>query len=159
MTDIPAKADQIDPIALKTRKLIEDAARATATHDGDLAEFARQTLIGREQRNRYFDPVMFSNPSWDILLNLYVAAADGQGLSVLDCCAALAVPQGVTLRLLTLLKDDGTLIETPDVLHPRRTLISLSEQTRVAMSAYLASLICLGLGPEAFVPDSLSIRS
>jgi len=159
VTDIPAKADQIDPIALKTRKLIEDAARATATHDGDLAEFARQTLIGREQRNRYFDPVMFSNPSWDILLNLYVAAADGQGLSVLDCCAALAVPQGVTLRLLTLLKDDGTLIETPDVLHPRRTLISLSEQTRVAMSAYLASLICLGLGPEAFVPDSLSIRS
>ena len=78
MTDIPTHAEPIDPIALKTRELIEEAERAVATHDGDLAEFARQTLI------------------------------------------------------------------------------RLSDQTQKAMSAYLSSLICLGLGPDAFMPTTRS---
>lgn len=156
MTDIPAHAEPIDPIALKTRALIEDAERAVASHDGDLAEFARQTLIGRAQRNRYFDPVLFSNPAWDILLNLYVAAAEGRALDVLDCCSTSAVPQGVALYWLSYLKQEEMVVEVPAARRPRQTLISLSDQAQRAISAYLGSLICLGLGPDAFMPASPS---
>ena len=156
MTDIPSHAEPIDPIALKTRELIEEAERAVATHDGDLAEFARQTLMGREQRSRYFDPVLFSNPAWDILLNLYVAAAEGRGLGVLDCCTTSALPQGVALYWLSYLKQEEMVIEVPAATRPRQTLIRLSDQTQKAMSAYLSSLICLGLGPDAFMPTTRS---
>jgi len=152
VTQIPAHAEPIDPIALKTRELIEDAERAVATHHGDLAEFARQTLMGRAQRNRYFDPVLFSNPAWDILLNLYVAAAEGRALDVLDCCSTSAVPQGVALYWLSYLKQEEMIVEIPAAARPRQTLISLSDQAQTAISAYLGSLICLGLGPNALMP-------
>jgi hypothetical protein len=159
MTGIPIHPDRIDPIALTARKLMQDAEQAAAMHDSDLVEFARQTLMGRQQRNRYFDPVLFSNPAWDLLLNLYVAAAEERALGVLDCCAGSTVPQAVALRWLSFLKDKGMVVELPDTMHSRRTLVRLSDEAQSTMSSYLGSLICLGLGPEAFMPDALSMRN
>ena len=153
MPNIHSRAERADPIVLQTRKLIEDAERAAAMHNGDLTEFARQILAGRRQRERYFDPMLFSNPSWDILLNLFVADAEGQPASVLDCCTSSSVPQGVVVRWLGYLKQEEMVIETPDPAHPRRTLIRLSEPPRLAIAAYLGSLASLGLGPEPILPD------
>src|SRR3954468_491787 len=61
VTQIPARAA---PFARQTRKLIEDAERAAAMHNGDLTDYARLTLVGRKQRDHYFDPMLFSNPAW-----------------------------------------------------------------------------------------------
>jgi len=150
VTQIPARAERF---ARQTRKLIEDAERAAAMHNGDLTDYARLTLIGRKQRDRYFDPMLFSNPAWDILLNLYVADAEGMPVSVIDSCAAAPVPQGVALRWLGYLKQEEMVVETPDPARPRQTVIRLTDQTRLAVSAYLGSLISLGLGPEIVMPD------
>ena len=150
MTQIPARAERIER---QTRKLIEDAERAAAMHDADLTEFARQLLAGRKQRDRYFDPMLFSNPAWDILLNLYVADAEGRPVSVLESCAASIVPQGVALRWLGYLKQEEMVIEMPDPARPRHTLIRLADQTRLTVSSYLGSLVSLGLGPEPAMPD------
>jgi hypothetical protein len=152
VSEFPVRARRVDPIDRQTRKLIEDAERAVAMHPADLTEFARQLLAGRRQRERFFDPVLFSNPAWDILLNLYLADAEGRPVDVLETCAPSAVPQGVALRWLSYLKQEEMVIETPDPAQPRRTLIHLSEQTRLAVSAYLASLISLGLGSEHIAP-------
>jgi hypothetical protein len=153
VSNFPARAQRADPIVLQTRKLIEDAERAAAMHTSDLTEFARQILAGRRQRERFFDPLLFSNPAWDVLLNLYVAEADGRLLSVLDCCIVPGVPQGVVLRWLGYLKQEEMVSEVPDPIDPRRSVIRLSESTRLAISAYLGSLISLGLGPEFVIPD------
>jgi hypothetical protein len=155
VTQIPARAERIER---QTRKLIEDAERAAALHNGDLTEFARQILAGRKQRDRYFDPMLFSNPAWDILLNLYVADADGKPVSVLDSCLASTVPQGVALRWLGYLKQEEMVVEAPDPARPRQTLLRLSDQTRVTISSYLGSLISLGLGPEPVMPDIPPIK-
>jgi len=155
VTQIPARAERI---ARQTRKLIEDAERAAATHNADLTEFARQLLAGRKQRDRYFDPVLFSNPAWDILLNLYVADAEGRRLNVLESCTASTVPQGVALRWLGLFKQEEMVIEMPDPARPRHTVIRLTDQTRLTISSYLGSLVSLGLGPEPAMPDIPPIR-
>lgn len=155
MTQIPARAERIER---QTRKLIEDAEMAAAMHNADLTEFARQLLAGRRQRDRYFDPMLFSNPAWDILLNLYVADAEGKPVNVLESCTASIVPQGVALRWLGYLKQEEMVIETPDPARPRRTLIGLSDQTRLTISSYLGSLVSLGLGPEPVMPDIPPIR-
>lgn len=149
MTQIPARAERIER---QTRKIIADAERAVAMHDGDLTEFARQLLAGRKQRDLYFDPMLFSNPAWDILLNLYVADAEGKPISVLDSCAASTVPQGVALRWLGYLKQEEMVIEAPDPARPRQTLLRLSDQTRLTISSYLGSLTSLGLGSEFVTP-------
>jgi hypothetical protein len=150
VTQIPARAERI---ARQTRKLIEDAERAVAMQEADLAEFARQLLAARKQRDRYFDPVLFSNPAWDILLNLYVADAEGRGVNVLESCTASTVPQAVALRWLGYLRQEEMVVETSDPLRPRNTVIRLSDQTRLAISSYLGSLVSLGLGPEPAMPD------
>jgi hypothetical protein len=145
--------DGVDPIDLQTRKLIQDAKRAVAMQSADMTEFAGKVLAGRRQRDRYFDPVLFSNPAWDILLNLFVADADGRPVTVLESCLASTVPQGVALRWLGYLKQEEMVIETPDPGRPRQTIIRLSDQARMAIAAYLGSLISLGLGPESAMPD------
>lgn len=150
MTQIPARAERFER---QTRKLIEDAERAAAMHKSDLTDYARLTLLGRKQRDHYFDPMLFSNPAWDILLNLYVADAEGTPVSVIDSCVASPVPQGVALRWLGYLKQEEMVIETPNSAQPRQTVIRLTDQTRLAVSAYLGSLISLGLGPEIVMPD------
>lgn len=149
MTQIPARAERIER---QTRKLIADAERAVAMHDGDLTEFARQLLAGHKQRDLYFDPMLFSNPAWDILLNLYVADAEGKPVGVLDACAVSPVPQGVALRWLGYLKQEEMVIETQDPAHPRQTVLRLSDQTRLTISSYLGSLTSLGLGSEFATP-------
>jgi hypothetical protein len=155
VTQIPARAERIER---QTRKLIEDAERAAAMHNADLTEFARQLLAGRRQRDRYFDPMLFSNPAWDILLDLYVADAEGRPVNVLESCTASIVPQGVALRWLGYLKQEEMVIEMPDPAQPRHTLIRLSDQTRLTISSYLGSLVSLGLGPEPAMPDIPPIR-
>ena len=150
MTQIPARAERIER---QMRKLIEDAERAVAMHNGDLTGFARQIIAGRKQRDRYFDPMLFSNPAWDILLNLYVADAEGRAITVLDSCTVSTVPQGVALRWLGYLKQEEMVIEAPDPGRPRQTLLRLSDQTRLTISSYLGSLTSLGLGSEFVTPD------
>ena len=155
MTQIPARAERF---TRQTRKLIEDAERAAAMHTSDLTDYARLTLVGRKQRDHYFDPMLFSNPAWDILLNLYIADAEGMPVSVIDSCAASPVPQGVALRWLGYLKQEDMVIETPDPARPRQTVIRLTDETRLAVSSYLGSLISLGLGPEIVIPDIPPLR-
>jgi len=150
VTQIPARAERIER---QTRKLIEDAEKAAAMHDADLTEFARQLLAGRRQRDRYFDPMLFSNPAWDILLNLYVADAEGKPMSLLDSCTAAIVPQGVALRWLGYLRQEEMVMEVPDPARPRHMLVRLSGQARLTISSYLGSLVSLGLGPEPAMPD------
>lgn len=150
MTQIPARAERIER---QTRKIIEDAERAVALHSADLTEFARLILAGRKQRDRYFDPMLFSNPAWDILLNLYVAEAEGRPVTVLESCLASTVPQGVAVRWLGYLKQEEMVIEISDPVRPRQTVIRLSPQTRMAVSSYLGSLTSLGLAPEPVLPD------
>lgn len=154
MPPIPTRTDKLDPIGRQTRKLIEDAERAAAMHDGDLTDFARQILAGRKQRDRYFDPILFSNPAWDILLNLYLADAEGRTVTALDSCTGSTVPQGVALRWLGYLKQEEMVIESADPARPRQTMIRLSDQTRLAIRAYLGSLVSLGLGHEFSRPDT-----
>jgi hypothetical protein len=150
--DLPIRADKVDAIDRQMRKLIEDAERAVAGQGGDLNDFARHILAGRKQRDRYFDPVLFSNPAWDILLNLFVADGEGRTATLLESCLASTVPQGVALRWLRYLKQEEMVLEISDPRHPRQTLIRLSDQARRAIAAYLGSLVSLGLGPEPVMP-------
>ncbi len=150
MPDIPFHTAKIEPIDRHMRKLIADAGRVPTTpptRGDDLVEFARRVVAGRKQRDRYFDPMLFSNPAWDILLNLFVAGAEGRQVTVLDSCSAAPVPQGVALRWLGYLKQEEMVIETSDPIQARQTLIRLSDQTRLVIASYLTSLSSLGLGP------------
>jgi hypothetical protein len=134
----------------------------TATENGDapaaastgMGDFARRILKARRRRDRYFDPLLFSNPAWDVLLSLFIAREEGRRVSIVDGCIAAAVPPTTTLRWLAFLQQQGLVIESRDGDEPELKYVALSDQAGQAVDAYLSSLVNLGLtsAPAAAPP-------
>lgn len=100
----------------------------------------RQIIANRQARARFFDPELFGDPAWDMLLDLTAAHGEGARVSVTSLCIAAAVPATTALRWLTQMVESGIFVRVPDPADRRRAFIALSDKALAAMSAYFASL-------------------
>jgi hypothetical protein len=100
----------------------------------------RQVIAHRQARGRFFDPALFGDPAWDMLLDLTAAHAEGAQVSVTSLCIAAAVPATTALRWLTQMVESGVFIRVPDPADKRRAFIALSDSSLAAMAGYFASL-------------------
>lgn len=100
----------------------------------------RQIIANRQARNRFFDPALFGDPAWDMLLDLTAAHGEGARVSVTSLCIAAGVPATTALRWLTQMVESGLFEHVPDQVDRRRAFIALSEKALAAMSNYFASL-------------------
>ncbi len=100
----------------------------------------RQTIRNRRLRHRYFDPALFADPAWDILLDLFAARIEGQQVSVSSLCIAAAVPPTTALRWVRQMTDNGLCRRIDDSLDKRRAFIALGDQGYLAMCRYFADL-------------------
>ena len=107
--------------------------------DWPKAEDQRAILRLRRLRNRYFDPSLFADPAWDMLLDLMAARLEGEQVSVTSLCIAAAVPSTTALRWIRTLIDSGLVQRRADPADGRRIHISLTDPAALAMSAYLAA--------------------
>jgi DNA-binding MarR family transcriptional regulator len=99
----------------------------------------RAIIKQRRMRDRFFDPSLFADPGWDILLDLYAAQDEGQHVSVSSLCIAAAVPPTTALRWITNMTEAGLLVRVQDPGDQRRVFIELSPDARSAMEAYFAA--------------------
>jgi DNA-binding MarR family transcriptional regulator len=90
----------------------------------------------RRMRDRFFEPSLFADPGWDILLDLYAAADEGKSVSVSSLCIAAAVPPTTALRWITNMTEAGLLVRVQDPGDARRVFIELSPDTLKQMQAY-----------------------
>lgn len=104
-----------------------------------LQAFARATARSRQSRARFLDPTLFSDPAWDILLDLASAAFDGKPVPVSSVCAATQAPLSTALRYVRQLTDSGLIRSWRDPGDKRRTLVELQPETFDSMKAYLIS--------------------
>lgn len=100
----------------------------------------RQIIANRQARARFFDPALFGDPAWDMLLDLTAAHGEGAQVSVTSLCIAAGVPATTALRWLTQMVESGIFIRVPDPADKRRAFIALSDRAITAMSGYFASL-------------------
>lgn len=100
----------------------------------------RQIIANRQARSRFFDPALFGDPAWDMLLDLTAAHGEGVRVSVTSLCIAAGVPATTALRWLTQMVESGIFIRVPDPADRRRAFIGLSDKALKAMSGYFASL-------------------
>jgi DNA-binding MarR family transcriptional regulator len=98
-------------------------------------------IRARRQRTRYFSEDLFSDPAWDMLLDLFRAEILQQRVSVSSLCIAAAVPATTALRWLKLMVQGGLLIRRPDPVDLRRVYVELSPQTSAALRRYFAELV------------------
>lgn len=101
----------------------------------------------RRMRDRFFDPGLFADPGWDILLDLYAAQDEGKPVSVSSLCIAAAVPPTTALRWITNMTTAGLLVRVQDPGDARRVFIELSPDTRRQMEAYFDAATALGNRP------------
>jgi len=69
---------------------------------------------------------IFSDPAWDILLDLYISKAKNKKISVTSACLGSAVPPTTALRWLKILEDRSLIIREVDHEDGRRNFISIS---------------------------------
>lgn len=137
-------ADELVAIAARLRDVAaEQPARdkqrpaRPALSERRYLALARQAYGLRRKRAAIFgNPELFGEPAWDILLDLYIAHAEGKPVSVSSACIGSAAPPTTGLRWLGVLADAGLVIRENDAGDNRRVLVRLSPAGITAMERF-----------------------
>lgn len=124
-----------------------------ALRDTGLA-IVRWWLKARRLREETFGPGLFADPAWDILLDLYSAAARGEQVPTSSLAHAARVPHSTAIRWVKLLAKAGIVVREQDPRDARRVLVSLSGAATALMEGYLGRLSRSGAIPAAIVPQA-----
>lgn len=104
----------------------------------------------RRARDRAFGPDLFSDPAWDMLLDLYINSHRPQPTCVSDLFHASSSPPTTIIRWLTTLENRGLVRRQPDLRDRRRLNVSLTDlgkaQMEDALDLAVESDRHLGLG-------------
>lgn len=107
------------------------AGKSKAAEDGGPVGRKRAALSElktmRRLRSQYFPAELFSDPCWEMLLDLYDAALVGAEVTVTSLGAASGVPQTTALRRMETLQAHHLIVRTEDKADKRRTIIKLSD--------------------------------
>lgn len=140
-------ADELFAIACRLR----DAASGTnqsnpdesisrsgaASHASGHLDLARKAYAMRRKRDSIFGNAnLFGEPAWDILLDLFIAHADGKAVSVTSACIGSAAPATTGLRWLGILADEGLVVRENDPEDNRRVIVRLTPTSIAGMSRF-----------------------
>ena len=83
---------------------------------------------------------LFGEPTWDILLDLFVAAREDRRVPTTSACIGAHVPPTTALRWLRILEMRGLVEREEDGHDGRRTFVRLSARGEDVMESYLGAL-------------------
>jgi DNA-binding MarR family transcriptional regulator len=105
-----------------------------------LAARLRRVITARQARRHFFHPSLLAQPSWEMLLEAYLAFLEEREISVSALSDAAAVPATTGLRWVSKLEDEQMLVRKSDPLDNRRVWIELSPRGVSAMTRYFESI-------------------
>jgi hypothetical protein len=115
-------------------------ASPVASHLASHLERARAIYRSRRARNRHFDPSLFAEPSWDILLDLFIADETGKSVGVSSACIGAAAPHATALRHLGLMQRKGLVERRAHPRDARCQQVSITTSAATSMRDLFASL-------------------
>jgi DNA-binding MarR family transcriptional regulator len=141
----PGRSVQDKPVGFRPAPpgLFDSTAKIPAQPEVEPVDVRRLIKL-RRMRDRFFEPSLFADPGWDILLDLYAAADEGKSVSVSSLCIAAAVPPTTALRWITNMTEAGLLVRVQDPGDARRVFIELAPHIRGQMQAYFEVAATLG---------------
>ncbi|WP_232476363.1 winged helix DNA-binding protein [Flavisphingomonas formosensis] len=128
---------QIDAIISSLRRRREALTANGRKPNTENGAAARRLYAERRRRNSWLDATLFSEPAWDMLLDLYASAEEGRALSISDVGIAACVPPTTSLRWLGQMEKLGLVRRSSDMHDRRRVWVELTEQGRAAITGYL----------------------
>lgn len=84
--------------------------------DDKLATIASSIYRSRQNRQNYFEPSLFTEPAWDMLLDLFIAKVRGARVSTTSLCLAAGTPQATGIRWIGILDEQALVrrLRAPD---------------------------------------------
>ena len=98
----------------------------------------RAILQARLERNSCFPGELFSDPAWDMLLDLYAAELGQFRVSVTSLCIASNAPTSTALRWISTLERENLIERRPDPLDGRRFFMSLTPEAIKMFERYFS---------------------
>jgi hypothetical protein len=129
-------ADLRDRLLAILRQLDRATGEVSTISETPTAKRIAAILKARRLRENFFDPGLFADPAWDMLLDLYVADLEGFRLAVGSLSVGAAVPATTALRWINFLEKEGLFVRHRDPLDARRVFVSLTTRARDAMDAF-----------------------
>ena len=141
------------------REVLEAMVLDANQRVGDQAKrrvaLAKWILTSRKRRRSMLPCMRFGEPTWEMILDLYIADAEGRRIDTSSLCLASGVAPTTALRYVDLLADDGLIGRTDDCRDGRRALIDMSAVLRSAIEVWLdradAGLFVAGLSANPAV--------
>lgn len=111
-----------------------------ATSPGVSEEWLQRLVRLRTLRDSHFPKDLFSDPAWDMVLDLTLANLAGKQISVSSLCVASGVPATTALRRIDDLVDRGLAKRLKDPLDGRRVFIAMTEEGLKRITAFIEAL-------------------
>lgn len=106
---------------------VEDTSAASPTIE-DWLEAATDAYNMRRNREKIFgESQLFGEPTWDILLDLFIAELKGVKMQTTSVCIGAQVPQTTALRWIALLERENLVRRYRDKEDSRRVYIQLTD--------------------------------
>lgn len=119
----------------------DDQEIAPSYSDDELAIAAASIYRLRFQRANQFDPTLFGEPAWDMLLDLFIQRVKGKRVSTTGLCLGADVPHSTGLRHIERMCDEGILRRCTAKDDKRLILIELTPKGLRLMRDYLSNAV------------------
>lgn len=97
------------------------------------ADHIRSSLAIRRARNLVFGKELFSDPAWDVLLELYAAELECRSVTLSELALSREAPQSTTARWIVELEWRGLVTTADDLIDPLNLRLQLSGKATSAM--------------------------
>ena len=142
LTGLVAKCDALRGSLTELLAACEiEPTRGAKFSQDDLYGIARTVFDARSERDEHFKPNrIFSDPAWDLILELYILRHEDKRMPVSCAGVAANTPATTALRWVTVLEHAGLVMRIPDTLDSRRHFIDLTphgiELTELALAVF-----------------------
>ncbi|MDQ0251078.1 exosome complex RNA-binding protein Rrp42 (RNase PH superfamily) [Sphingomonas kyeonggiensis] len=97
---------------------------------------AKKMAKEKRARSQFFSEKICGEPAWDIMLDLFVAKANGMNVSVSSACIGSGVAPTTALRWIAMLEDNNIIFRKFDPEDQRRSFLELTESANDRMNRY-----------------------
>lgn len=132
--------------AMDHSQAVKTLAANDSLHAGESAaaqltpDHLKRIIKARALRSRMFDASLFSDPAWDMLLDLMLAHLSGKKVYVTSLCIAAGVPIATAFRRIEDLAAKGLVTKTRDSKDTRRVFVELTDSGIQKMAGYFGAV-------------------
>lgn len=101
---------------------------------------ARAIFAERKRRSKHFNPDMFGEPAWDILLALYITDFAGGRQSIGKLVSWIGEPQTTVLRWINFLENEQLISRGTHPRDRRTVIVDITQKGRQKLDEYFSEL-------------------